>query len=116
MSTDRNVIRNMSDMLRQGATLTKLSCPACASPLIRPTNGTLWCVPCQKRVVVSKQETRETEIPLPSSFSTLEGTVLSKLQELEQRIRDEKDVDKLKQLGELLSLFVDILVKIRQRK
>jgi hypothetical protein len=66
--------------------------------------------------VVSKHENRVTEIVKPSAFSTLEETMLAKLQEVEQGIRGEKEVDKLKQWGELLSLFVDVLVKIRTMK
>ena len=49
-------IKRMADLLRKGATLTDLSCPACASPLFRLKDQTLWCEKDQKKVIVMKRE------------------------------------------------------------
>ena len=49
-------IKRMADLLRRGATLTDLSCPACASPLFRLKVQTLWCEKDQKKVIIMKNE------------------------------------------------------------
>ncbi len=57
----------MADLLRQGATLTDLSCPACASPLFRLKDGSLWCANDEKKVVIVKEG--EEEPPKPTGNS-----------------------------------------------
>ena len=57
-------IKRMADLLIQGATLTDLSCPVCASPLFRLKDGTLWCAKDEKKVVIVKEG---EEPPKPSA-------------------------------------------------
>ena len=63
----------MADLLRQGATLTDLSCPVCASPLFRLKDGTLWCAKCEKKVIVVK-EGEEPEKASGMAYDKLEAT------------------------------------------
>ena len=89
-------IKRMADLLRQGVTLTELACPACASPLFRLNNGDLWCAKCEKKVVV----VREGEDPAKTRGSmvldNLEVTLLTKVQEIQNKIQHEENVDTLK--------------------
>jgi len=104
----------MVNLLRQGATLTELSCPVCSSPLFRLKNNELWCARCQKRVVV----VREGESPLratePILLDSLETTILSKIRDLGLQMQEETDVDRLERLGNLLSNLLSNLEKIRR--
>jgi uncharacterized Zn finger protein (UPF0148 family) len=52
---DNTHIRRGAELLMQGATLTDLSCPVCASPLFRLKDGTLWCTKDEKKVVIVKE-------------------------------------------------------------
>ena len=106
----------MADMLRQGATLTELSCPACSSPLFKLKSGNLWCAHCQKRVIVVKEGETSTEATSPMLITSLESTVLTKIQEIEKEIREEKDAEKLQRLGTILSTLLEDLEKIRKMK
>ncbi|MCK4434921.1 hypothetical protein KAU92_05470, partial [Candidatus Bathyarchaeota archaeon] len=45
----------MANLLREGATLTKLACPSCASPLFKLRNGDVWCARCEKKVIILKE-------------------------------------------------------------
>ena len=106
----------MTDLLRQGATLTELPCPACSSPLFKLRSGDLWCAQCQKRVIVVKEG--ESPIKATSSMllTSLESTLLTKIQEVERRIREEADVEKLQGLGGILSTLLESLERIRRLK
>jgi UPF0148 protein len=106
----------MADMLRQGATLTELSCPACSSPIFRMQSGELWCGHCKKRVIVIKEGDSTAEATSSVSLAKLEITLLSKIEETEGRINEESDPEKLEMLGRLLSTLLENLEKIRRTK
>ena len=109
-------IQTMADMLRQGATLTEHSCPACSSPLFKLKSGDLWCVQCQKRVIFVKEGETSTEAASPVLLTSLESTILTKIQEIEKEIREEKDAEKLQRLGSILSTLLENLERIRKMK
>lgn len=106
----------MVDLLRQGAALTELACPACASPLFKLRSGNLWCAKCQKRVIVVKEGEQPIGATSPMLISTLESTVLSKIQEIEAKLKAEKDPEQLQKLGTILSTLLENLEKIRKMK
>ena len=49
-------------------------------------------------------------------FSSLEATILVKIQEIEKELREEKDAEKLQDLGTTLSTLLKNLEKIRKMK
>jgi len=116
LSGDSKDIKAMTDLLRQGATLTELSCPACSLPLFKLRSGDLWCARCQKRVVVVKEGESSIEATSPMLLTSLESTILAKIQEIDGKIREEKDPEKLRGLGALLSTLLENLEKIRRMK
>ena len=116
MPEDTKSIQTMADLLRQGATLTELSCPACSSPLFKLRSGEIWCAKCQKRVIVVKEGTSPTEATGPVVLGTLESTVLAKIQEIENKIRGETDPQQLERLSSLLSKLLENLEKLRKMK
>lgn len=112
----------MASLLRQGATLTDLSCPACSSPLFRLKDGTLWCANDEKKVIIVKegQEPPKQATTTTSTGSTaydkLEATLLAKIQEIEGRIEKTQDVDELQKLTLALSELLNSLDKIKKMK
>ena len=113
--TEDNSIKRMADLLRQGATLTDLSCPACSSPLFRLKDGTLWCGRCEKKVVVVK-EGKEQERETSTAYDKLEATLLAKVQGIQVKIEETEDVEKLQQLSSTLSELLSNLEKIKKMK
>ena len=88
MSQEKNEeqhIKRMADMLRQGATLTELACPACASPLFRLRSGDLWCAKCEKKVVILKEGEDPSKITGSIVLDKLEATLLAKIQEIQNK-------------------------------
>ena len=114
MTKDTKTIKEMADLLRQGATLTEHSCPACSSPLFKLRSGDLWCVSCQKRVIIVREGEAEPEANQTPAFSSLESTILGKIQAIEKQLAEETDVEKMKNLGATLSTLLENLEKIRK--
>jgi UPF0148 protein len=116
MTKNSKTIKAMADLLRQGATLTEHSCPACASPLFKLRSGDLWCGSCKKRVIIVREGEPEPEASKAPAFSRLESTVLKKIEAIEQQLAEETDATKLNALGETLSTLLENLEKIQKMK
>lgn len=109
-------IQNMATLLKQGAALTELACPVCASPLFRLKDGQLYCAQCEKRVIVVKEGETPEEATSALTMSTLEATLMSKIQEIQKRIDEEKDIEQLQKLSETLNMLLENLETVRRTK
>jgi UPF0148 protein len=110
---DDKPIKRMADLLRQGATLTDLSCPACASPLFRLKDGTLWCAKDEKKVVIVKEGEEQEKT---SAYDKLEATLLAKVQGIQDKIQNTEDVEELQKLSIALSELLSNLEKVKKMK
>jgi UPF0148 protein len=113
--TEDRPIKRMADLLRQGATLTDLSCPACSSPLFRLKDGTLWCAECEKKVIVVK-DGEDPEKTSNKAYSKLETTLLSKVEDIQDKIQNTEDMEELQKLSTALSEILNTLEKIQKMK
>jgi UPF0148 protein len=113
--TEDKPIKRMADLLRQGATLTDLTCPACASPLFRLKDGTLWCANDEKKVIVIK-EGKEPEKTANTAYDKLEATLLAKVQDIQNKIQQTENVEELQKLSTALSELLSNLEKIQKMK
>ena len=104
MSAEPKSVRNMAELLRQGATLTNLACTACSSPLFRRLRGELWCAHCQKKVVVVKEGEIEARKTRSLVLDSLESTILAKIQIIDLRIKETNDPEQLQKMGAILSV------------
>jgi UPF0148 protein len=112
-------IKRMADLLRQGATLTDLSCPVCASPLFRLKDGKLWCEQDQKKVIIVKEGEQPPTQAAPqanAAYDKLETTLLTKIQGIEEKIAKTEDIEELQKLSSALSELLSSLEKIRRMK
>ncbi len=113
--TEDKPIKRMADLLRQGATLTDLACPACATPLFRLKDGTLWCAKDEKKVIVVK-ENEESGKASSTAYEKLEATLLTKVEEIQNQIQQTSNVDELQKLSSALSELLNNLEKIQKIK
>jgi UPF0148 protein len=113
-------LKRMASLLRQGATLTDLSCPACSSPLFRLKDGTLWCANDEKKVIIVKEgeepPKQAATSPASAAFDKLEATLLAKIEDIQGRIEKTQDVDELQKLTLALSELLNSLEKIKKMK
>ena len=112
LSSDQEGLKRMADMLRSGATMLADQCPECHSPLFKKGEE-IWCPKCNKRVIKVKAGEEAIQIPRLNLLGVLESTVIEKLAQLEERVKVETDLMKLKELGLLLTQWLDLLDKIK---
>jgi UPF0148 protein len=115
LSQKEKSIKSMANLLRQGATLTEFSCPVCASPLFKLASGELWCEQCQKRVIKVSEGENVAEATRPT-LAALECTILTKIQEIDEKMKEENDPEKLQKLGATLTTLLENLEKVRKTK
>ncbi|MCS7096743.1 MAG: hypothetical protein N3F10_07290 [Candidatus Bathyarchaeota archaeon] len=113
---EEQAIKRMASLLRQGLTLTELACPACSSPLFRVKSGELWCEKCQKKVIVVKEGEEMSRVTSSMALEKLEDTLLSKIQEIQNKMQQTTDVEELQKLSTALSNLLESLEKIRRAK
>ena len=116
MSEKEKDVQSMAKLLRQGATLTQLSCPACSSPLFKIGAGDLWCAQCNKRVIVVKEGDNEGKAAIPSVLEGLESTILNKIMDVDKKIRGETSMEEIHKLSSTLFMLLKALEKIRRFK
>ncbi len=114
--TDDAPIKRMADLLRQGATLTDLSCPVCSAPLFRLKDGTLWCGKDEKKVIIVKEGEETVKTAGNAAMETLEATLMAKVQDLQGKIQRTENVEELQKLTNALSDLLGSLEKIKRMK
>ena len=114
MSETRESIRSMADLLRTGATLTDLSCPACSSPLFRLKNGDLWCAQCQKKVIVVKDDEQIEDTSRLMALGNVETTLLAKIGDINERMQNESSIEELQRLNTVMAALLDNLNRVRK--
>jgi len=107
----------MADLLKSGATMLSDTCPVCGSPLFR-VKGEVLCAKCNKPVVYEKAAATG---PSPTVSQThlldsLEQTILSKLSEANERLKTEKEPEKLALYSNLVFGWLSTLEKLRSAK
>lgn len=109
-------IKRMAELLRQGATLTDLSCPACGSPLFRLKDGTIWCVKDEKKVIIVREGEEPPKQTGGKGLESLETTLLAKVQDIQTKIQRTERVEELQKLTATLSELLDSLEKVKRMK
>lgn len=89
------------------------TCPECGSPLFK-VGKDIICAKCNKQVVIVKATQKEDKITEEAVLSNVEQTVLSKIKEVNDAINSENDKEKLILNSQTLSIWLDILDKIRK--
>ena len=116
LSKEIKDIQHMVDLLKQGATLTELACPVCASPLFRVQSGELWCGKCEKRVIVVREGETAEKATSQAQMLSLERTMLMKIQTVENRIINEENVEELQKLNAVLASLLENLERLKKMK
>jgi UPF0148 protein len=103
----------MSELLKSGATMLSKTCPECGSPLFK-VGKDIICAKCNKQVVIVKATQKEDKNTEESVLGNVEQTVLCKIKEVNDAINSENDKEKLILNSQTLSIWLDILDKIRK--
>ncbi len=109
-------IRQMSNLLRDGAALLSQACPRCATPLFRLKSGEIMCPSCNQRVIIPALGEDASRLIAASVVSSLEETIAQKLEELRLAVALEQDREKLFELSRQVTSWLVALEKIRTLK
>jgi UPF0148 protein len=108
-------VKKMAELLRGGAKMLSSTCPECGSILFK-VNDDVICSNCNKRVVIIK-DARETEtLTKILLLDQVENTTITKISEIEQSLREEKSLEGLQRITDILSTLLEILERIRAIK
>lgn len=87
-------------------------CPQCGTPLFK-LKDEIFCAKCNKPVVMVGATEEETRLVGDRVLGGLEQTVLAKIQEMSNIIKQEKEPEKLQQLGNVIFGWLTLLEKLR---
>lgn len=113
MPQEEKPIKRMADILRSGGAMLQDLCPECSSPLFK-IKEEVWCINCNKKVIMVKEGEPTPSLTDLTTLSDIERIVLTKLYENSQQIKNEADPAKLKELGSLLSTWLEALEKLKK--
>lgn len=107
-------IQKMATYLRDGNTLLSASCPQCNSPLFKLKTGDIFCVSCDRKVIIIKNEEQIEEIMQNDMFNEFSKTLNLKINHLHEKIDLENDIDELYKLTRLLIAYLEALEKLKK--
>jgi len=107
-------VKEMAEMLRQGAKMLSYSCPECGSPLFQLKSGEVWCARCQKRVVIVAEDEDESTATRKLLWESLERTLRDKISSVNKLLSAEGDPAKVRELAEVVSVLLASLERLRR--
>jgi UPF0148 protein len=106
-------MKEMADMLRQGAKMLSTTCPECGAPLFQLKTGEIFC-PREKREV---RLVREGETPeRAKQDASLDKTLQAKLSLIQQRLDAASEPSEIRELTETITTLLDALARLNPRK
>jgi UPF0148 protein len=106
-------VKGMAELLKSGATMLSETCPECGTPLFRRGKET-FCAKCNKPVVIIQTSEDESRLKAETIFESSEQTLMTKIQEINLALKNEKDPDKLVAYGNALSSWLSAIEKLRR--
>ena len=109
-SRREDAVKRMADALRSGAKMLPEVCPVCSSPLFE-IKGEMRCITCDKPVVLVKDERESGKALLPFVLTRLDEVVVSKIDEMTERLSRALEIEEISSLSRLLSELLELLKK-----
>ncbi len=124
--------KKMAELLRKGATMLNLACPACNSPLFKYKTDDVFCPVCNKKVVVVKEgEEISTngakastikssssdsikKISLNEIYNRLENILIDKIKWIMRKIENEEQIKNLKSYSITILNFLHSIEKLNK--
>ncbi len=107
----KDKMRLTAELIRHGGTILKESCPTCGGIQIR-YRGKNYCTSHDDLTVAFGAE----EISFDAISSATRDLVVTKIKEITEALKNEKDLGKQDQLVSLLAKYVDLVQKIPEKK
>ena len=108
-------VKRMAELMKSGATMLSEQCTVCGSPLF-DVKGKLYCVKCNRPVVVVRSAEEEGKIRSQIVLSRLEDTILRRLSETNEFIESESEIERVNKISNTILLWLEMLDRIRRLK
>jgi UPF0148 protein len=105
-------MKEMAEMIRQGAKMLSTTCPECGAPLFQLKNGEIFC-PQEKREVKIIKDGRDAQEA--AQDRSLERTLQMKLQLLQHRLDAETEPTEIKRLTETIITLLEAQERLKPR-
>lgn len=106
-------MKEMAELLRQGAKMLSTTCPECGAPLFQLKTGEMFC-PREKREVKLAKEGETPE--KAKQDASLDKTLQAKLSLLQQRLEVASEPAEIRELTETIITLLDALARLNPRK
>jgi len=106
-------VKRMSDALRSGAKMLPETCPVCSSPLFS-IKDELWCLKCDRRVVVVREDSEAMAATVPYTLASLNNVLATKIEELSLLLSRTVEPAQIQQLAQTLEILLRVLRESRQ--
>jgi len=107
--TDQSM-KEMAELLRQGAKMLDMHCPECGTPLFQLKTGEIIC-PQEKREVKIMKDGEDPE--KARQEASIEKTLQSKLRLLQGRLDASMDPTEIRELTQTITVLLDALSKVK---
>jgi UPF0148 protein len=97
-------MKEMAEMIRQGAKMLSTTCPECGAPLFQLKTGETFC-PREKREVKTIKDGKDAQ--KLAQDASLERTLQTKLQLLQNRLDVETEPTEIKKLTETIITLLE---------
>ncbi len=104
-------VKRMADLLKSGATMLSDVCPECGSPLFK-VKGNIFCAKCNKPVVYARATGPQATVSSSMLFDSVEQTVVAKIAETNELLKQEKDPERLSAYSNLVFGWLSMLEKL----
>lgn len=107
-------MKRMAELLKNGARMLDKTCPQCDSPLFQLKSGEIRCAKCDKRVIIVGEHEPETPVVRALLWEEFEGTLLSKLDYINKRMREEQDPGEIRVLVNTAAALLEVYDRLKK--
>jgi len=120
-NSDRK-IKEMAELLKEGATMLSYICPECKVPLFKLKNGTIICPSCKRRVLLSNEIDIKSEImrknienkfDFKTSIENIKEKIYNKINMMLEEIDNTNNPDKIDSFLSIIERLIRILKELQ---
>jgi UPF0148 protein len=105
--------KKIARVLMEGGKLLAESCPVCSTPLVKQKSGEIYCVNCQRQVViVSHDEDILEKASLPAVLNEMEELITNMIHDETKRLKENGSTATNQDFQNILYML-DVIKKIK---
>ncbi|OGD46951.1 hypothetical protein A3K70_01465 [Candidatus Bathyarchaeota archaeon RBG_16_48_13] len=106
-------VKRMAELLKGGAKMLASTCPECGTILFQ-VRGDIICPKCNKRIIIAKNNSETEILDGGLVLHQIELTITKKIDEIQRQLSDKNDPKELVEIATLLSIFLEVLERIKR--